>query len=94
MHPFLRFPALFTVVALSAHAQVTTVLFSDNFSTSAQSDDVNSQYTAGRQSGTLGNLPYRQGNGGIAATLAGTIANEASAGFKTQIGNASGPGTL
>ncbi len=90
----LRFAALLAALVLPARAQVTTVLFSDTFTTSAQSDDVNAQYTAGRQSGTLGNLQYRQGNGSIAAALTGTFANEGSNGFKTQIGNASGPGTL
>ena len=94
MHASLRFTSLFAALALSAHAQVTTVLFSDNFTTTGQSDDVNSQYTPGRQSGTLGNLQYRQGNGSFGATITGTIANEASNGFKSQIGNASGPGTL
>ena len=94
MHPLLRASALFASFALSAQAQVTTVLFADNFTTTGQSDDVNSQYTAGRQSGTLGNLQYRQGNGAFGATITGTVANEASTGYKTQIGNASGPGTL
>jgi hypothetical protein len=94
MHSSFRFTALFAALALSAHAQVTTILFSDNFSTTGQSDDVNSQYTAGRQSGTLGTFQYRQGNGAVGGTIAGTIANEGSNGFKTQIGNASGPGTL
>ena len=94
MHPLLRASALFASLALSAHAQTTTVLFADTFATTGQSDDVNSQYTAGRQSGALGNLQYRQGNGSFGTTITGTVANEASTGYKTQIGNASGPGTL
>ena len=76
------------------HSATATVLFLDDFTTTGQSDDVNSQYTGGRQSGTLGNLQYRQGNGAFGATITGTIANEASNGFKTQIGNAGGPGKL
>lgn len=94
MHPLLRASALFASLALSAHAQTTTVLFADDFTTTGQSDDVNSEYTAGRQSGTLGNLQYRQGNGGLFSTITGTVANEASNGFLTQIGNASGVGKL
>ncbi|BCU78380.1 PEP-CTERM sorting domain-containing protein [Luteolibacter sp. LG18] len=70
------------------------LVFMDDFSTTGQSDDVNFQYTAGRQTGDVGNLQYRQGNGALAGTITGTIANEAANGFKTQIGNAGGPGTL
>lgn len=80
-------------IALASPASAA-VLFFDDFTTSGQSDDVNSQYTAGRQSGTLGNLQYRQGNGNFGATITGTVANEAGNGFKTQIGNAGGPGKL
>lgn len=94
MHPLLRTLALCAPLALPAHAQVTTVLFSDNYTTSGQGDDINRDYTAGRQSGTLGNIQYRQGNGGIGATITGTIGNEAVNGYKTQIGNAGGVGKL
>ena len=70
------------------------VLFADNFSTSAQSDDVNFEYSAGRQSGTVGTLQYRQGNGSLFSPVTGTIANEGANGFKTQIGNSGAPGSL
>lgn len=93
--PFLPSASLLTAscIVLACPASAT-VLFFDDFTTTGQSDDVNSQYTAGRQSGTLGNLEYRQGNGSFGSTITGTIANEAANGFKTQIGNAGGPGKL
>jgi MYXO-CTERM domain-containing protein len=71
-----------------------SVLFFDDFTTSAQSDDVNFEYAAGRQSGTVGNLQYRQGNGNFGSPITGTIANDGGTGYKTQIGNAGGVGKL
>ena len=94
MSPTLRLTALLASLALPAQAQVTTVLFADDFTTSGQSDDINFEYTAGRQSGSLGNLQYRQGVGNIGAASTGTIANEGFGGYQTQIGNAGGPGKL
>ncbi|WP_269525303.1 PEP-CTERM sorting domain-containing protein [Coraliomargarita parva] len=54
---------IITILALSGAAfslaQAETVLFSDNFDTSANSWDVNFEYDSGtRQSGTLGNSQY------------------------------------
>jgi hypothetical protein len=64
-------------------AQADTVLFSDTFATSTQSDDGNFEYNAGRQAGALGNFQYRQRNGSVLAgsTIIGTIADEATAGY-------------
>ncbi len=90
---YLPIPVLLAAVTL-VHPADAAVLFADNFDTSAQSDDVNFQYSGGRQSGTVGNLQYRQGNGSLFGTITGTIANEGSEGFKTQIGNSGAPGTL
>jgi hypothetical protein len=93
----MKFPIIPAVVAwlvsgaLTAQAQI---FFSDNFTVSAQSDDVNFEYNSGRQSGALGSLQYRQGNGNLGTTISGTIANEANNGYKTQIGNTNAPGTL
>jgi hypothetical protein len=85
----------FLLAALSfAPSAGAAVLFADTFDTSAQNDDVNFESGSGRQSGSLGNLQYRQGNGSLFSTINGTIANEGSEGFKTQIGNSSAPGTL
>jgi len=88
-------PTSLVLAALTfAQSAEAVVLFADNFNTSGQSDDVNSQYTGGRQSGTVGNLQYRQGNGSLFSTINGTVANEGSEGFKTQVGNNGAPGTL
>lgn len=91
----LKKPAISLIgLACLAHTSSATVVFLDDFTTTGQSDDVNFQYTGGRQSGTLGNLQYRQGNGNFGGTITGTIPNEASNSYKTQVSNASGPGTL
>ena len=58
------------------------VLFSDDFNTSGQSDDVNSEYSAGRQAGSLAPLQHYQGQDG-----SGTIADESSNGWRTQVNN-------
>jgi hypothetical protein len=70
------------------------VLFFDNFTTSGQSNDVNFEYSSGRQAGTLGSVQYRQGNGAFSSTLTGTIADEATNGVATQVSDNSAPGTL
>jgi|GEM_PF-2790220 len=70
------------------------VLFFDNFTTSGQSNDVNFEYSSGRQSGTLGSVQYRQGNGAFSSTLTGTIADEAASGTATLVSDNSAPGTL
>jgi len=80
-------PFLLVSLLGSAHAGL---LFSDNFSTSGQSDDVNFEYTGGRQSGSLGNLQYLQGNVLNGLLNTGTISNEASNGYVTQVGGAAG----
>ncbi|HEY8962553.1 MAG TPA: PEP-CTERM sorting domain-containing protein [Luteolibacter sp.] len=87
-------PLLFglTSICLASSANAA-VLFFDNFSTSAQSNDVNFEYSAGRQSGTLGSVQYRQGNGANAA-ITGTVADEIVNGVGTQVSNASATGTL
>jgi hypothetical protein len=88
-------PTSLLLVAASLVPSVEgAVLFADNFNTSAQSDDVNFEYSGGRQSGNLGPLQYRQGNGSLFSTVTGTITNEGANGFKTQIGNSGAPGTL
>lgn len=88
------FPLLLLALAAIQPAVGAVVLFSDNFTTSGQSDDVNFESDAGRQSGTLSPLDYRQGNGSFFSTVTGTIADEATNGSSTQVGNASSPGTL
>jgi hypothetical protein len=93
MRNHLPIPVLLAAIAL-VHPAEAVVLFADNFNTSAQSDDVNFEYSGGRQSGTLGPLQYRQGNGSLFGAITGTIANEGANGFKTQIGNSGAPGTL
>ena len=78
-------------LASSAHA---AVLFSDNFTTSGQSNDVNFESSSGRQSGTLGSVQYRQGNGAFSSTLTGTVADEAANGVATEVSDNSASGTL
>lgn len=70
------------------------VLFFDTFTTSAQSNDVNFEYSSGRQSGTLGSVQYRQGNGAFSSTLTGTVADESANGATTLVSDNSAPGTL
>ena len=70
------------------------VLFSDNFTTSGQSNDVNFESSSGRQSGTLGSVQYRQGNGAFSSTLTGTVADEAANGVATEVSDNSASGTL
>ena len=70
------------------------ILFSDNFTTSGQSNDINFEYTGGRQTGTLGVIQWRQGAGDLFANISGSIGNESFGGYQTQVGNAGGPGKL
>jgi hypothetical protein len=93
MNKPIRTSILLAALSLAPSAGAA-VLFADNFNTSVQSDDVNFESGSGRQSGSLGNLQYRQGNGSLFSTITGTIANEGTDGFKTQIGNSGAPGTL
>lgn len=67
------------------------VLFSDVFedNTTSGSEDVNVDLAGGRQTGTTvgsGTVSYVQGNG-TWGTISGSIANEASNGFQTQVDN-------
>ena len=90
-------PRSLAVLALAASACASghgQVLFSDNFSTSGQSNDINFEYTGGRQSGAQGNLQWRQGVGDLTANISGSLGNESFGGFQTQVGNAGGPGKL
>jgi len=81
------------LICLTSSADAA-VLFFDDFSTSGQSNDVNFEYSSGRQSGTLGSVQYRQGNGTFFSTLTGTIADEAVNGVATEVSDNSAPGTL
>ncbi len=65
-----------------------TVLFHDQFNTSAGSDDVNFEINAsGRQTGPLAGTLYRQGNANYGVTIIGTIADDAPNGYLTQVNN-------
>lgn len=91
-------PRQLAILAASAFAGASVVsgqiLFSDDFTTSGQSDDINFEYGAGRQSGTLGDIQWRQGAGNLFATISGSLGNEGFGGYQTQVGNAGGPGQL
>jgi hypothetical protein len=91
-------PRSLAVLALASLAGASVgsaqILFSDSFATPGQSNDINFEYTGGRQSGTLGAIQWRQGVGNIGANISGSFANESFGGYQTQIGNAGGPGKL
>jgi hypothetical protein len=91
-------PRSLAVLALTSLAGASVgsaqILFSDNFTTSGQSNDINFEHTGGRQSGTLGTIQWRQGVGNIGANISGAFTNESFGGYQTQIGNAGGPGKL
>ena len=54
------------------------LLFLDTFATTGDmgSSDVNFEYNTNRQSGTLGPVQYRQGNGNLGSAIHGTIASQ------------------